>query len=218
MPDQPDQLMDQLMDQLVLDSAEVHAQQRIMPSAAILAGGESPTAAILRSVALGAVAGMRSTMPLALLAAAAQAPETPVARALAGMGVPRGFRSPTALVALGVAAVGELVVDKLPFVPARVSFAPLAWRLVVGAIAGAVASSASGGLAVRGARRGAATAALAAYLGYFARTRLSRRTPVPDPVWGLVEDALALGLGTLALMPSLAASVRGLISPAAPGQ
>jgi uncharacterized membrane protein len=151
---------------------------------------------------------MRSMMPLALLVAAAQSPATPVAQALGRMGVPRQARSRAALISWSLAAVGELVADKLPFTPARTKLAPLTWRGVVGAVGGAVASA--GGSATYGARRGAAAAIVAAYVGYFARTRLSRRTRVPDPVWAAAEDVIALGLGIVALYPSLEPSLRSL--------
>lgn len=175
-----------------------------------LPAGQTATQAILRSVAIGAVAGMRSMTPLALLAAAAQEPGTPIAQAVARMPLLRHLRSRGALVGFGLAALGELIGDKLPFIPARVSFGPVLARVVIGAAAGAVASSASGGSAERGAKRGAASAFLAAWFGYTARTQLSRRTPLPDPVWGAVEDALAIGVGIAALLPSLAPSVRFL--------
>jgi uncharacterized membrane protein len=175
--------------------------------------GELPSAAILRSIALGAVAGMRSMTPLALLSAASQSPDTPVARVVARMGILRHLRSRGALVGFALAAAGELLADKLPFVPARISFGPLVGRIAVGATAGAIASSASGGSAVRGARRGAAAATTAAFAGYLMRTRLSRRTPV---LWAVAEDLTALGLGVAALLPSLRRVVASVRSPEGP--
>ncbi len=155
---------------------------------------------------------MRSMTPLALLSIAAQEPGTPVGHAVARMPLLRHLRSRGALVTFGLAALGELAGDKLPFIPARVSFGPLLGRAIIGATAGAIVSSGWSGSAERGARRGAAAAFLAAWFGYTARTQLSRRTPIPDPVWALAEDALAIGLGILALWPSLAPSVRYLLS------
>lgn len=38
---------------------------------------------------------------------------------------------------LKIAAIGEIIVDKLPFIPARVSFGPLVFRVLSGALCGA---------------------------------------------------------------------------------
>jgi hypothetical protein len=35
--------------------------------------------------------------------------------------------------------------------------------------------------------------------GYYGRTELSRLTKIPDPIWGGLEDILALSLGLLAV-------------------
>jgi uncharacterized membrane protein len=207
-------------DQLTLDSPMAQIPPATWPSAAtggrdlsrLSIHGEPPSAAILRSLALGAVAGMRSMTPLALLAVAAQSPDAPVTHALGHLGVPRQARSSGSLIGFTLAAVGELVADKLPFTPARIKPASLAWRSALGAAAGAVASAVAGGSATQGARRGAVAAIAAAYAGYFARTRLSRRTGVPDPVWAAAEDAIALALGVVALLPSLEPSLRSLFA------
>jgi uncharacterized membrane protein len=168
--------------------------------------------AILCSIAIGAVAGMRSMTPLALLAAAAQEPGTPVSQAVAHRPILRRLRSRGALITFGQAALGELLGDKLPFIPARVRFGSLLGRVVVGAVAGGIVSSGWSGSAERGAKRGAAAAFLAAWFAYAARTQLSRRTPIPDPVWAVIEDALAVGLGIFALWSSLEPAVQYLRS------
>jgi len=53
---------------------------------------------------------------------------------------------------------------------------------------------------------GAAGAALGSIAGYRARLALVGATPLPDPVWALVEDAVAVGLGAFALRRYLFAS------------
>lgn len=208
-------------DDLVLTPSMIDALQHAKPISSIAdrtveRGVATPAETILRSVALGAVAGMRSMMPLALLSAAAQSPQTPIARALARLGPLAHLSSRAAFVGFGLAALGELVADKLPFVPARISPLPLLGRVAIGALSGVVVTLGCGGTSVRGVRRGAAAALLASFAGYFARTRLSRRTPIPDPVWALAEDALALGIGSAALFPSLAQTVRSLTSGETP--
>ena len=155
----------------------------------------SPATVVSRASLLGVVAGMRSQMPFALLAVAARGGGT----AADGAG-PAGFlRSDRALVGFGLAAVGELVGDKLPFTPSRLDPLPLAGRVVVGGAAGAVVARQAGGPAIRGAAAGAAGSLLGAFGGSRARAAAGRATGVPDPVWGAVEDVLALAIGLLAV-------------------
>ena len=40
-------------------------------------------------------------------------------------------------------------------------------------------------------------ASIGTLAGYYSRTELSRTTKIPDPLWGSLEDILALGLGLL---------------------
>lgn len=142
-------------------------------------------------VALGALAGLRSMLPLALVSRrlAARRPRPAGVRALLG--------SRPATVGLTVAAVGELLADKTPLVPARTQPLPLAGRLLAGA---AVASAA------RGPAASAAGAALAGVLGALAGSfaglhlrRAGGRLLGRDWPAALAEDALCL-LATRALL------------------
>jgi uncharacterized membrane protein len=121
-----------------------------------------------RSLAAGAVSGLRSTLgPTAAF---------------------HGERWNRILPAL---ALGELIADKLP-VPARTIPPALAIR----AIAGAVAGAALAGDAERDRWLGGALGALGAigfsYAGAAYRERASRY--VPNVVAALIEDGVALGL------------------------
>ena len=88
--------------------------------------------------------------------------------------------------ALLVAAVGELVVDKLPFAPNRTE--PPAWagRIITGAITGAAVAGPAG----------AGAAGLAAGAGTYVNFRLRGQLPTllrrPDAVIALGEDAICL--------------------------
>ena len=95
---------------------------------------------VLRAGLLGVVAGLRSQLPTAALAARGLEPSS---GPLAVLGSGGGRR------ASYLAAVGEIVADKLPVTPSRMDRGPLIGRVVSGAIAGAVLASARG---VRGAR------------------------------------------------------------------
>ena len=148
-----------------------------------------------RAIALGVVAGLRSPLPLALLALAANQGSFG-----AHSGPPLGLlRSRAALGVLGLSAGGELIADKLPIVPNRNELGPLAGRVVIGGTVGAALTHEVGRPALSGALLGGIGAVVAANGAYYARVWLGRVTGVPDPVWGGVEDVLAVALGLLAV-------------------
>lgn len=148
---------------------------------------------LLTAGLLGVVAGLRSQLPNAVLAARGLEPADGPLRLL-GSGAGRR--------AAYLAAVGELVADKLPATPSRVEPGPLVGRVVSGALAGAAFASAAG---VRGARLvpPAVAGALGAYAGtwggYLARRTAVERSGLPDPVVAAGEDLLAVGLALAAL-------------------
>jgi uncharacterized membrane protein len=142
-----------------------------------------------RALLLGVVTGLRSSVGPAVLSTALRRERDPdrVDRLLSG---------PAALTASAVSVVFELVADKLPVTPGRLSPGPLAVRLAAGA--------AVGGLVLRprvalGAVLGAAGAGLGSVAGQRFREAAARRSSLPDPVWALAEDAAAAGLGLLAV-------------------
>ena len=127
----------------------------------------------------------------------------PYARAL-GIGAVAGLRSATAPASTlfthdrrlariaRAAALGELIADKLPFIPARTAFPSLALRVAIGGVCGdAVArrqhASRAGGIAL-----GALGAVAGTYLGYALRSWVTRRRLAPDIVVALIEDAIAV--------------------------
>ncbi len=127
-----------------------------------------------RVFALGAVGGLRSMMPLAL--------------------VRLGARDASSL-AFAAAALGELVADKLPFVPARTSLPALGVRLASGGYAaGAVAREDGADVAVA-VGLGVAGALAGTFGGYHLRKWLTTKGHVPDILVALAEDAVAAGVG-----------------------
>lgn len=124
---------------------------------------------------LGVAAGLRSMTPVAVLAAHDR---------LGGSSAARG-----ALIAAGA---GELVVDKLPGVPPRTAPPVLGGRIAVGAFLGARVAGPPG------AAVGAAAAAAGAIGATRLRAALGRSLPLPDPLLGVVEDALAIGVAIVA--------------------
>jgi uncharacterized membrane protein len=137
---------------------------------------------------------MRSQMPLALLA----------------LSPPRGHDAmhassgdflhlPAVRAALGLAATGELIADKLPIVPNRNEPGPLAGRLLFGGIAGAVLALETDEPVAARALVASTAAVLAAISAYHLRATIDRVTGLPDPLVGATEDLLAIALGRWAV-------------------
>lgn len=142
---------------------------------------------LLPSFLLGAVAGARSQLPNALLAWTPPREDDPLRLRLS--------RTTAGRATTGVAAVGELVADKLPRTPSRLRPPVFAARLVTGAAAGAAMADRTQSGRVLGAVAGAAGAAASSWLGAKARTTLPGRTGTPDYLWAGIEDAAAVALG-----------------------
>jgi hypothetical protein len=136
-----------------------------------MAVGRTP---IERALVLAAVTGLKLTFGPALLATARRRPERH---------------------ALAMGAMGEMVVDKIPFLPSR-SALPL---LVPRAMAGywvAKTSLEEEGITDQGtAALGAAVAAGVATVAPLVRGALHTVLRVPDPLLGALEDYLALKYG-----------------------
>jgi uncharacterized membrane protein len=139
---------------------------------------------MLRSMLIGAVAGMRSMTPLAAVAEAGR--HGWLAR---GNGAPGFLTHPLVAAGATVLAVGELFGDKMRSAPDRIVAPGIAARLLTGALAGAA-------VAPRDRRAtamvvGAATAVAASYVTFALRMKALRRYGQTKS--GLVEDAITLG-------------------------
>jgi uncharacterized membrane protein len=149
---------------------------------------------IFRTAITGFAVGVRSSSGLAILAARA------AAEPRGFKGTPFGwlaYRQVAALAAL--MAAGEIVVDKLPILPARTDPLPLLGRVQFGALAGAGLFTEADASWWQGALLGAALAVAGAFAGYNYRTRTTRALNVPDLPVALVEDAATAALGVAAL-------------------
>jgi uncharacterized membrane protein len=91
--------------------------------------------------------------------------------------------------------IGELVVDKLPFVPHRTSPLSMVVRIFSGAICGAALCISENRLIVQGALLGGLGAVNGAFGGFHVRRLLVARLKISDVAIALAEDALALGAG-----------------------
>lgn len=136
---------------------------------------------LLKSVILGGLVGMRSATPLASIATFGKATgdahiETLLAHPLIKLG-------------LQMAALGELVADKLPFTPARTDPLPLLGRMFFGGVVGALTYPRA---RLLGALLGAAAAAGVTFATYHIRRALTHELGIPDPIVALAEDAIVV--------------------------
>jgi uncharacterized membrane protein len=96
-------------------------------------------------------------------------------------------------------AVCEMISDKLPATPARISAAPLAARAISGAICGAAICKAERESPGLGAIIGSAAAIGSSFLFYNLRKNVGVSLPIPDPALGLIEDGIAVTTGRAVL-------------------
>jgi uncharacterized membrane protein len=99
------------------------------------------------------------------------------------------------LVVFSLFALGELIADKLPFIPARTQAGPLGVRILFGALCAAALCVSAGAPAIAGAILGAVGAVAGTFAGYHYRRSLAGK--VPDIVLALLEDVVAVGGGFL---------------------
>ena len=132
---------------------------------------------VAETMALGAVSGMRTFGGPAALTFRHRA----------------GLRRAAALL-----AAGEMVLDKLPSTPDRVNALPLAARAGSGAVVGGVIAREEGASVLAGILLGAAAAVGAAVVAY----HLRRRSPLPNALNGIIEDALVVGVAAYFASPS----------------
>jgi uncharacterized membrane protein len=91
-----------------------------------------------------------------------------------------------------LAAIGEIVNDKLPKTPPRTAPPSIVIRMVMGAFAAATLSVGTGGPLWIGALLGAVGALIGTFGGYYVRTGVVKALHSPDWPIALVEDAVAI--------------------------
>lgn len=105
------------------------------------------------------------------------------------------FANKISLVLFSLFALGELIADKLPFIPPRTQAGPLGVRILFGAVCGAAVCISVGASLMGGAVLGGLGGIAGAFAGYHYRRRLS--SMVPDILLALIEDLVAVGGGFL---------------------
>lgn len=128
---------------------------------------------VVIALAIGFAAGLRTFMPLAAL---------------------RFPKHDWTTVVFALAAIGELVGDKLPSTPSRTKWYALIGRLIVGGYAGGVVASALSASFGVGVLLGIIGAVVGTYAGYAWRTTVRERAGAPDMVFALIEDAASIAI------------------------
>ncbi|MGB6985101.1 MAG: hypothetical protein WBD74_03895 [Candidatus Aquilonibacter sp.] len=123
------------------------------------------------------------------------------------LGVASGLRTFTPLAAvfirqgsiwgivLGLAAIGEYILDLMPNTPARTGVVGLTARIISGAVGGWFLAAMHGGQGIYGAIAGIIGALIGTYAGYAARIEAIKRIGAYPAA--IVGDLIAIGLSAL---------------------
>jgi uncharacterized membrane protein len=158
-----------------------------------LPGENDTTTVYIRATLLGFVGGMRSMTPFSMLNRTRELDPAPSST------IEQILTSPVTRSIIDLMASGELIGDKLPQLPSRISPGPLIGRIGLGALAGMSICRRYQRSLLPGAILGAVAAGAGTYAGYYARTALAKTTKLPDAVLGLLEDGAAFSLGYIAV-------------------
>jgi uncharacterized membrane protein len=142
----------------------------------------------LGSFVIGVIAGLRSMTSLAAVSWGARLGWIDLRASHLAF-----FGSTTAVVVISAAALGELVVDKLPFTPRRTALVPLLFRVLSGAVCGAAVCISAQHFVVLGSVLGGLGAIAGSFSGYRIRHNVVRKGTLPDIAVALIEDAIAVG-------------------------
>jgi uncharacterized membrane protein len=147
-------------------------------------------AILLYAFLLGCVCGLRSMTAPAVVAWGAHLGWLHLEGSLLAF-----LANKISLVTFSLLALGELIADKLPFIPPRIQAGPLGVRILFGAMCGAALSFSAPASPIAGAILGGLGGIAGAFAGYAYRRRLS--LTVPDLLLALLEDLIAVGGGLL---------------------
>jgi uncharacterized membrane protein len=145
---------------------------------------------LLYAFLLGCVCGLRSMTAPAVVAWGAHLGWLHLDGSLLAF-----FANKISLVIFSLFALGELIADKLPFIPPRTQAGPLGVRILFSAACGAALCISAGASPLWGAVLGGLGGVSGAFAGYHYRRRFS--SVVPDLPLALLEDLVAVGGGLL---------------------
>ena len=149
----------------------------------------NPLVLFLGLSAIGFASGLRAFTPLALVCWVAMWGWMPLGGSrLAFLGTIIGAS------AVSLLAIAELIGDKLPFTPSRLSAGPMGARILTGALAVTAVCVGLGRSSMLGIMCGALTAVAGAYCGFHARRLLVSRFRLRDWIVAVPEDLVTIGL------------------------
>ncbi|ALW85116.1 hypothetical protein AUC43_08435 [Hymenobacter sedentarius] len=111
----------------------------------------------------------------------------------------RFIQKPATATILKAVAAGEMVADKMPFMPNRIAPEVVLGRLVSGALVGAAWYRSRHGSALAGGLLGGLVAVASTIVSYALRTGISEKSGAPVALVGVGEDALVLASGAALL-------------------
>ena len=156
------------------------------------------TTLYLLCVVIGGVSGLRSLTGIAVVTIVAQRSWPHLGWLhLGGTGL-NFLAMPVAMYVFVLLAIGELIADKLSFIPPRIQAGPLAVRFLFGAFCGSALAVAAGIAWVFPAVIGGVSAVVAGYAGYWLRRSITSRGVKDLPI-ALLEDATAILLALFAV-------------------
>lgn len=143
---------------------------------------------------LGAVTGLRSMTPMAVLCWFAHFGYLPVDGTWAFW-----TAKLSVAVVLTVFAVLELVADKMPWIPDRTSAASAIFRLLMGGLIGAIVAAGLNGSGMEGVILGVLGALVGTYGGFLVRREIVQRLGCKDWQVAVAEDVIAVGCAVFAM-------------------
>jgi uncharacterized membrane protein len=141
---------------------------------------------LLLAFVIGSFAGLRSLTAPAVVAWAAHLGWLKLESPLSLIG------SLPAVIILTLLAVGELVADKLPWIPNRTAAVGLIARMLTGGLAGACVAFGGAQSALAGAGLGVLGGVVGAFVGYQVRSQVVKGLGLRDIYVALVEDLVAV--------------------------
>jgi uncharacterized membrane protein len=144
--------------------------------------------ALLAAAGFGAIAGLRSMAAPQLLSRRLSHRRRRRGRLAQVLGSPAAART------LRLAALGEVVADKVPRMPARTKPLPLLGRAAAGALCGLAVAGELGTRRLGPALVGAGAAVAATFAAYHLRRGADRA--LPDALVGFAEDGLVRAVGS----------------------
>jgi uncharacterized membrane protein len=152
------------------------------------------TACFLAIAVLGLATGCRSMMPIAVVCWFARLGHLEVAGSWAFW-----LANPISVAVFTLFALGELIGDKLPFIPNRTDIGPLFARIVFGGLIGAAVATGENFYWLGGALTGALSAWAGTLLGFHIRRNLTKTRGLRDLSVALTEDVIVTAASIAAM-------------------